>query len=417
MKAWFFGLLCCLCGPALLADGYLDLGDIEGDSMAQDFEGWIVLEDLDSLIEVLDTQINDRRSVVYDPIVLSKKVDKASPLLAEAVATGQVIPSARIVATRAGGSMQVYYELELGNVSISRWEMGGDFEADQLSESFAVSYETVGWVYRLLGDDGALLERVSASWDIELGVGGVDSDGAPSIDPIADVPASPGDMVDVPIRIVDTDTEIEKVKVEVTTRTPTLLRDLKVIGDGVDRTVRFQTSKLLTGMGSVLVSIDDGRYRTSRAFTVLVGAEATPFEAYLAAYLTPEELKDPELVSPLGDPDGDGLVTLLEYYFSTPMNLFTSQDEVLSYEVKKDGNDLLGMLRYRHRKDPQVSAKLLHSTNLEDWVELEVGRVESPLYMEKVVESSSPFFQEVEGEVLLKEAGKSFLRFEVEAVF
>lgn len=78
-----------------------------------------------------------------------KKLDKSSPLLFIACATGQAFKSAILTARKAGGGQQEYYKVTMEDVLVSSYQTGGSsgssvVPTDQISLNFAkmeISYK------------------------------------------------------------------------------------------------------------------------------------------------------------------------------------------------------------------------------------------------------------------------------------
>ncbi len=96
---------------------------------------------------------------------VAKRMDKASPLLMLAAASGQHFKSAVLTARKSGGPSQEYLTITLGDVMVSSYqtETAEDpVPVDQVSFSFG----RIEIVYRPQRPDGTFDTPVSAGWDV-----------------------------------------------------------------------------------------------------------------------------------------------------------------------------------------------------------------------------------------------------------
>jgi type VI secretion system secreted protein Hcp len=102
---------------------------------------------------------------VHD-ISITKYVDKATPLLMQACATGKHIPRAVITMRKAGGREQEYLTFELKNVQITSFQMGGTGAEDRPTETLSLNFEEIKVVYRELKEDGSTQPH-QMTWDVK----------------------------------------------------------------------------------------------------------------------------------------------------------------------------------------------------------------------------------------------------------
>src|SRR6266704_1899675 len=68
--------------------------------------------------------------VNFQDASFSKKLDRSSPLLNLACATGQNIKEALLVCRKAGGNQEEYLKIKLNDCLISSYQVGGHFEIE-----------------------------------------------------------------------------------------------------------------------------------------------------------------------------------------------------------------------------------------------------------------------------------------------
>lgn len=120
---------------------------------------------------------------------------------------------------------------------------------------------------------------------------------------------------------------------------------------GTPWTVEIRASELFRGPELLSLTFSNGVKTNVAQLPVLVAGEQTDFEAYVEGYLSELMLIDPSAGDPLGDPDEDGLRTVMEFLVGTNPGKFTPPGEVFSFEpsVGDDGMEIL--MRYRLRSN------------------------------------------------------------------
>jgi type VI secretion system secreted protein Hcp len=124
-------------------DAYLKLEGVEGESTDAKHRGEIEVDSsqLGSLQGAADRASKSSgpgaAKVSFNPFSITKKVDKASPVLFKACASGKHFPSATITMRKAGGSQQEYLVVKMYDVLISSYRTSG-VGASQ-TESFVVN--------------------------------------------------------------------------------------------------------------------------------------------------------------------------------------------------------------------------------------------------------------------------------------
>lgn len=99
-----------------------------------------------------------------------KALDKASPKLFEACATGRHIPTVTLELCRAGGDKLKYMEYKLSNVIISMNRPGGTSHADETLplEEISFNYGKIELAYTHQNRaDGSGGGQIAAGWNLE----------------------------------------------------------------------------------------------------------------------------------------------------------------------------------------------------------------------------------------------------------
>ena len=132
-------------------------GAIEGSSTSSGHENWIdVLSYSHSIVQVFDSSTGlptGKRQ--HKPFVITKEIDKSSPLLFGALATGQTLPKWSLEFLRlssSSGTLEHYYTIELSNAKItSIVSTGSNYGA---TEHVSFIYQKITWTW----EDGGIVQ-------------------------------------------------------------------------------------------------------------------------------------------------------------------------------------------------------------------------------------------------------------------
>jgi type VI secretion system secreted protein Hcp len=106
----------------------------------------------------------------FQDISFVRRLDKASPKLMLACATGQHIPSAILVCRKSGGDgrSEAYYKITLNDILVSSVSTSGNSGGDLPTESFSLNFAKIEWEYVPLSVDGVPEEPVRAGFNVLL---------------------------------------------------------------------------------------------------------------------------------------------------------------------------------------------------------------------------------------------------------
>jgi len=144
-----FGMLLLFCISSSFAQTYyIKVGDIKGESTERAHKDWIICEKFSQGLEqaqLASGAARQRRSVVLNDLIITKKLDKATPMLMEICAKGQTLPQVELHMVANGN---IKYKLTLNNVRISGINTSTICEPDcKLVDEVAFSYSQITWVY------------------------------------------------------------------------------------------------------------------------------------------------------------------------------------------------------------------------------------------------------------------------------
>jgi len=95
-------------------------------------------------------------------------VNKASPKLFLACATGDHIPKAVLTARKAGKDPQDYLKVEFTDLLVSSFQTNGDSHANSLPmDSVSLNFTAIAWDYKIQGADGSLKPGAQAKYNLK----------------------------------------------------------------------------------------------------------------------------------------------------------------------------------------------------------------------------------------------------------
>ncbi len=155
----------------MAADTFARIGDIQGESLDTRHKGEI---------EVLSWSWGVTQSSViqagggagagkpaFAEFHLTHAVDKATPALLKACATGQHIPDATITIRKSGGSQQEFLIIKMTDVIVTSAQQSAPGASAGLVESVGLQFAAVDLEYKPQKPDGSLDAGVHFTYDIK----------------------------------------------------------------------------------------------------------------------------------------------------------------------------------------------------------------------------------------------------------
>jgi type VI secretion system secreted protein Hcp len=106
--------------------------------------------------------------VVFNDLHFTTHVNKSSPLLMLACASGQHIKKAVLTCRKAGGDQQEYYTVTLEDVMISSYQTGGHAGGDAIpTDQVSINFTSIKFEYKPQKADGSLDSAVNAGWNLK----------------------------------------------------------------------------------------------------------------------------------------------------------------------------------------------------------------------------------------------------------
>lgn len=154
--------------------GYIKIGDIKGESTDKAHKDWIEIQSFSHSVSAPASIRTSGgggavKATVRD-FVITKDVDKASPLLMQAALNGQHIPLVEFELERTGadGRSTPYLKYELKDVIITNYRTGGSSSGDVVpTESISLNFAEIKVTYTEQKADGSAGESVEAGWNVK----------------------------------------------------------------------------------------------------------------------------------------------------------------------------------------------------------------------------------------------------------
>jgi type VI protein secretion system component Hcp len=144
---------------------YARIDGIQGDATRAAVAGQIVLSSIRTGMMAGGVLCGNAGQVpVFDPIVVEKRVDRASVLLLARASTGTRIPNARLsVWAESGTPRQIltYDLVDVTVVGVRQLQRG-----DSLTEEVALNFRRITWSFTVTNPDGSAGPTIVACWDI-----------------------------------------------------------------------------------------------------------------------------------------------------------------------------------------------------------------------------------------------------------
>jgi type VI secretion system secreted protein Hcp len=154
----------------MAVDIFIKIGDIKGESVDERRPDWIEVESFSwgAINQLPAVQAAaPAGKVSFQDLHFVQRVNKASPLLMQAVCTGEHIPDATLaVARKAGEKQQDYLIVKLTDVLVSSYQTGGSSGGDVPIEQVSLNFSKI--VFQHIAEDGSQTEAASCPSDPSL---------------------------------------------------------------------------------------------------------------------------------------------------------------------------------------------------------------------------------------------------------
>ena len=164
-----------MASPAWAAnDMFLKLGTIQGESVDKTHAGEIEVLAWSWGMSNVFTVVGGgggAGKVSFRDFTLTKYLDKATPKLMLATASGQHIAQAVLTVRRSGVTPFEWLKITFTDVVVTSVSTGGSTGETRLTENISLAFTKVLVEYTLQKPDGGVGEKVSFNWDIATNTG------------------------------------------------------------------------------------------------------------------------------------------------------------------------------------------------------------------------------------------------------
>ena len=154
--------------------GYLNLGDIKGNSQDAKHKEWI---EVLTISQTVNRNINPtskprealtKSQVVVGGIEIQKNADESSPELVAAVCEGRVFPEVTIDLVRVGpDGNDVFYQWILTDAYVADYGVHGQSLVDvETTEHLTLNFSQIKWSYKKKDEKGKAQGSVDSGWDL-----------------------------------------------------------------------------------------------------------------------------------------------------------------------------------------------------------------------------------------------------------
>ena len=159
----------------MAVDYFLKIEGIEGESEDQEHKGWIDLLSWRWSEHQAGTMAHGggggAGKVSMEDFHFTMRVNKASPKLLEACASGEHFGKADLVARKAGKTQQKFLKMKFTDLLVSTFSTGGATNAEELPiDAIALNYAKVEYEYSPQDAKGSLTGAIRAGWDLKKNV-------------------------------------------------------------------------------------------------------------------------------------------------------------------------------------------------------------------------------------------------------
>jgi type VI secretion system secreted protein Hcp len=153
-------------------DYLLEIDGIKGESLDKKFPGTIEIDSFSW--GATNTGAHSTGTgggagkVSYQDIHFTTSVNKSSPLLMLACASGQHIKKAVLHVRKQGGDQQEYYTIAMEDLLVSSYQSGGHGSGSSVpTDQFSMNFTKIKFSYKPQKPDGSLDSAVEAGWDVK----------------------------------------------------------------------------------------------------------------------------------------------------------------------------------------------------------------------------------------------------------
>lgn len=150
-------------------DAYLKIEGVDGESPDARHDKWI---DVNSFTHGSSGPSLVSPRPTFQPLCLTKPLDKASPILFQRCASGAVIPSARLELISTDTNRVRFYQVILSNVVFTSVAASGQTSDPAPTETVCLNFGRIEWIYTEYDITPLPKGDIGTWWDLALNTGG-----------------------------------------------------------------------------------------------------------------------------------------------------------------------------------------------------------------------------------------------------
>ena len=147
-------------------DMFLKIEGVDGESKDKTHGKEIDVLSLSWSTAMQSSRAGGAGKVSAEELAITKYIDKATPKLFEALASGQHVAEAKIVVRNAGGNPVEYLKYTLKDIMVSSYSTSGSSGEDRPTESISFNYGKIEVEYTELNADGTPGKVTVRGWDV-----------------------------------------------------------------------------------------------------------------------------------------------------------------------------------------------------------------------------------------------------------
>lgn len=150
-------------GTTAAVDMFLEIGDIQGESLDSKFTGSIdVLAWSWGASSGFDGRGKGNISPCIQDLSVTKYIDSASGELMMGLMTGMEYEEAKLTVRKAGGAQLEYIVIDFSDVRVSSVSTGGSGGEDRLTENISLNFDSAEFIYTKQDDTGGEAGKITA---------------------------------------------------------------------------------------------------------------------------------------------------------------------------------------------------------------------------------------------------------------
>jgi type VI secretion system secreted protein Hcp len=156
----------------MASDFLLELDGIKGESKDDKHKDFIEIESFSWGVSNSGTHASGggggAGKATFQDLHFTTKVNKASPNLLNACATGQHIKKAKLIVRKHGGKQEEYYVISLDDLLVSNYQSGDAAGGDSVpTDQFSLNFAKIKFEYKPQKADGSLEGAITGGYDLK----------------------------------------------------------------------------------------------------------------------------------------------------------------------------------------------------------------------------------------------------------